>query len=96
MKAELKIGQRIPYATGSFQPGVGTVGVSPLVSTQFNYVDTGVNVTIQPQVHSDTELTLHVEVDVSSVAEYVNLGGLSQPVIGQNKNTADIRLREGK
>ena len=56
MKAELKIGQRIPYATGSFQPGVGTVGVSPLVSTQFNYVDTGVNVTIQPQVHSDTEV----------------------------------------
>lgn len=96
MKAELKIGERIPYATGSFQPGVGTVGVSPLVSTQFNYVDTGVNVLIQPQVHSDTELTLHVEVDVSSVVEYENLGGLSQPVIGQNKNTADIRLREGE
>ena len=96
MKAELKIGQRIPYATGSFQPGVGTVGVSPLVSTQFNYVDTGVNVIIQPQVHSDTEVTLHVEVDVSSVSQYVNLGGLSQPVIGQNKNTADIRLREGE
>ncbi len=96
MKAELKIGSRIPYATGSFQPGVGTVGVSPLVSTQFNFVDTGVNVLIQPQVHSDTELTLHVEVDVSSVQQYVNLGGLSQPVIGQNKNTADIRLREGE
>lgn len=96
MKAELKIGQRIPYATGSFQPGVGTVGVSPLVSTQFNYVDTGVNVTLQPQVHSDSELTLHVEVDVSSVVQYENLGGLSQPVIGQNKNTADIRLREGE
>ena len=96
MKAELKIGQRIPYATGSFQPGVGTVGVSPLVSTQFNYVDTGVNVVLQPQVHSDTELTIHVEVDVSSVAQYVNLGGLSQPVIGQNKNTADIRLRDGE
>lgn len=96
MKAELKIGQRIPYATGSFQPGVGTVGVSPLVSTQFNYVDTGVNVLIQPQVHSDSEVTLHVEVDVSSVVEYENLGGISQPVIGQNKNTADIRLREGE
>src|SRR6202162_1465638 len=32
-KAELKIGDRIPYASGSFQPGIGTVGVSPLVST---------------------------------------------------------------
>ena len=53
MKVELKIGHRIPYATGSFQPGVGTVGVSPLVSTQFNYADVGVNVDITPQVHSD-------------------------------------------
>ena len=44
MKVELNIGQKIPYATGSFQPGVGTVGVSPLVSTQFNYVDVGVKV----------------------------------------------------
>ncbi len=96
MKAELKIGQRIPYATGSFQPGVGTVGVSPLVSTQFNFIDTGVNVLVQPQVHSDTELTLHVEVDVSLVVSYENLGGISQPVIGQNKNTADIRLRDGE
>jgi general secretion pathway protein D len=96
MKVELKIGQRIPYATGSFQPGVGTVGVSPLVSTQFNYADVGVNLVMTPQVHSNSEVTLHVEVEVSSVAQYVSIGGISQPVIGQNKNTADIRLREGE
>jgi general secretion pathway protein D len=96
MTAELKVGQRIPYATGSFQPGVGTVGVSPLVSTQFNYIDTGVNLKIVPQVHSNSEVTLHVEVDISSVAQYVNLSGLPQPVIGQNKNTADLRMREGE
>jgi general secretion pathway protein D len=96
MTAELKVGQRIPYATGSFQPGVGSVGVSPLVSTQFNYIDTGVNLKIVQQVHSNSEVTLHIEVDISSVAQYINLGGLSQPVIGQNKNTADLRLREGE
>ena len=62
-KATLNIGERYPYATGSFQPGVGTVGVSPLVSTQFNYADIGVNVEITPQVHSAEEVTLHVEVD---------------------------------
>jgi general secretion pathway protein D len=95
-KATLKIGQRIPYATGSFQPGVGTVGVSPLVSTQFNYADVGVNLEITPQVHSTEEVTLHIEVEVSSVAQYINLGGIQQPVIGQNKNVADLRLREGE
>ena len=50
-KVTLKIGEKYPYATGSFQPGVGTVGVSPLVSTQFQFVDVGVNVELTPHVH---------------------------------------------
>ncbi len=97
-KVSLKIGNRIPYATGSFQPGVGAVGVgvSALVSTQFNYADVGVNLEITPQVHSAEELSMHVEVEVSSVQQYVDIGGVSQPIIGQRKNIADIRLREGE
>lgn len=96
MKVTLKVGSRIPYATGSFQPGVGSVGVSPLVSTQFNYADVGVTVDLTPQVHSADEVTLHVEVTVSSLLSYTNLGGIQQPIIGQNANTADLRLREGE
>jgi len=95
-KVELKIGEKYPYATGSFQPGVGTVGVSPLVSTQFQFVDIGVNVTITPHVHGSDEVTLHVAVDISNIANTLNLGGLSQPVIGQKKSEADIRLRDGE
>jgi len=30
------------------------------------------------------------------VDQYVNIGGISQPVIGQSKNTADVRLRDGE
>ena len=59
-KVELKIGDRIPYASGSFQPGIGTVGVSPLVSTQFQFADTGVNMTITPHVHGNDEVTLDI------------------------------------
>jgi general secretion pathway protein D len=99
IKGELQVGDRIPYATGSFQPGVGTVGVSPLVSTQFNFADTGITMIITPQVHSASEMTLHVEITVSAVKEYLTIGGtggLSQPVITQNKNTTDLRLRDGE
>ncbi len=95
-KATLKIGEKYPYATGSFQPGVGTVGVSPLVSTQFQFVDVGTNVEITPHVHGDAEVTLHVSIDISSILTTLNLGGLSQPVIGQKKNEADIRLKDGE
>src|SRR5580658_2619043 len=38
-KATLKIGDRVPVATGSFQPGIGGVGINPLVNTQFQYLD---------------------------------------------------------
>jgi general secretion pathway protein D len=95
-KVTLKIGEKYPYATGSFQPGVGTVGVSPLVSTQFQFVDIGVNVELTPHVHGNDEVTLHVSVDISNIANTLNLGGLSQPVIGQKKNEADIRLKDGE
>src|ERR1035438_2171166 len=46
LKATLKIGDREPTATGSFQPGIGGVGINPLVNTQFTFIDVGVNVEI--------------------------------------------------
>jgi general secretion pathway protein D len=95
-KAELKIGDRIPYASGSFQPGIGTVGVSPLVSTQFQFADTGVNMTITPHVHGNDELTLDITTDISNVSSNVTIGGLTQPVISQRKTDSHIRVRDGE
>jgi general secretion pathway protein D len=95
-KATLKIGDRVPVATGSFQPGVGGVGVSPLVNTQFQYIDVGVNMDITPTVHSDNEITLKVRVEVSQVTSEANIGGIQQPVIGQRIVDHEIRLREGE
>jgi general secretion pathway protein D len=95
-KASLKVGEREPTATGSFQPGIGGVGINPLVNTQFTYIDVGVNVDIQPQVHENDEVSMHVEMDISSVAGYVNLGGIQQPIISQNKVIHDLRVREGE
>lgn len=96
VKADLKIGDKYPYATGSFQPGVGAVGVSPLVSTQFQFADVGVNVSITPTIHSAEEVTMKVELDVSNIRDNIDVGGLKQPVIGQRKFTEDVRLRQGE
>lgn len=96
VKSSLKIGDRYPYATGSFQPGMGTVGVSPLVSTQFNFADVGVNVDITPKIHSSDEVSLQVEIDVSNIRDQIDVGGLKQPVIGQRKLSHNVRLRQGE
>jgi len=95
-KSSLRIGDRYPYATGSFQPGVGAVGVSPLVSTQFQFADVGVNIDLTPRVHGQNEVTLHAEMEISKITGQVNLGGLSQPIIGQRKLTVDIRVQDGE
>ena len=96
MKASLRIGDQVPIATGSFQPGIGAVGISPLVNTQFQYKDVGVNLDITPRVHGQDEVTLHVELEISTVRDRIDIGGIAQPVIGQRKAILDLRLREGE
>src|ERR1700688_4921703 len=95
-KASLKIGDRVPVATGSFQPGIGGVGINPLVNTQFQYLDVGVNIEITPHVHSGREVTLKITMDVSAVTGQSNIGGISQPIIGQRKIEHEIRLKDGE
>src|SRR5215813_4824404 len=55
-KVQLNIGDKIPYATGSFQPGIGGVGINPLVNTQFTFLDVGVNVLITPKILGPDEV----------------------------------------
>ena len=97
-KASLKIGDRVPIATGSFSSGIGSIGagVSPLTNTQFQYLDVGVNIDITPRVHAGREISLKLTMDVSAVDSYVNIGGISQPVIGQRKIENEIRLKDGE
>src|SRR5437667_11757 len=97
-KASLKIGDRIPIATGSFQAGAGVSGggISPLVNTQFQYLDVGVNIDITPQIHSNREVTLKMVLEVSSVTGVQNIGGISQPTIGQRRIEHESRLEDGE
>jgi general secretion pathway protein D len=96
-KVTLKIGDRVPYATGSVQTGVGLGTVSGLFNTQFNFIDTGVNLEVTPHVHGTGEITLHIVIDISAVSQTVDLGGgVKQPQIGQNKEETEIRVRDGE
>jgi len=97
-KATLKIGDRVPIATGSFQAGAGVSGggISPLVNTQFQYLDVGVNIDITPHIHSNREVTLKMVLEVSSVTGSQNIGGINQPTIGQRRIEHESRLEDGE
>ena len=100
--AKLRVGDRVPVATGSFQAGVGvgsTGGagfVNPLVNTQFTYLEVGVNVDVTPRVHPNHEISLKVVLEVSSVTGTSTIGGIQQPIISQRKIEHEIRLKEGE
>jgi general secretion pathway protein D len=96
-KASLKIGERLPVATGSFQPGIGGVGINPLVNTQFQYIDVGVNIDVTPHVHADRNVTLKISMEISSEIGQASIGGITQPIIGQKKvDLGEIRLADGE
>jgi general secretion pathway protein D len=101
-QAKLNIGDRVPVATGSFQAGVGvgsTAGagfVNPLVNTQFQYIDVGVNIDVTPHVHPNRDISMKLQIEVSSVTGQATIGGISQPIISQRKIQQEIRLKEGE
>ncbi len=93
-KATLKIGDRVPIATGSFASVAS--GTNPLVNTQFQYLDVGVNIDITPHVLTGGEVTLKMVLEVSSVTGNIDIGGISQPKIGQRHIEHETRLKDGE
>jgi general secretion pathway protein D len=95
-KATMKIGSRIPIATGSYQTGAATALVSSLVNTQFQYQDVGVNIEMTPSIHYDHDVTLKIKIEVSSESGTETISGVTEPIISQRVVDQTIRLREGE
>jgi general secretion pathway protein D len=103
IKSTMNIGERVPVATGSYQPGMAGVGVSSLVNTQFTYQDVGVNVELLARVLEGNEVYLQLKLDVSQIDGYQSQGGdssgnggVSEPIFGQRKIQEELRVKEGE
>jgi general secretion pathway protein D len=98
--AKLKIGERVPYATGSFLPSLTTSSTTSsstlLASTQFQFQDVGVILELTPHLLADGEVAIHASIEISSVGANVTVGGVSEPTFGERKIEHDIRLQEGE
>jgi general secretion pathway protein D len=95
-EATLKIGERIPIATGSYQTGAATAIVSSLVNTQFQYIDVGVNMDMKPTVHFDHDVSMKFKIEVSATNGNSNIGGITEPIITQRVIDQTIRLKDGE
>lgn len=94
--AKMKIGSKIPIATGSYSTGTTATAVAGLVNTQFQYTDIGVQMEITPTIHYDRDVTLKVKVELTSHLFDTTISGVSEPVIGQNSVEEVVRLKSGE
>ncbi|WP_263385083.1 cohesin domain-containing protein [Granulicella arctica] len=95
-RATLKIGSKIPVATGSYNAGVSTGIASIGVQTQFTYLDVGVNIDMTPTVHYDHEISLKMKIEVSTQNGTVTISNVQEPIISQRVVDQTIQLKEGE
>jgi len=93
-RATLKIGEKIPTATGSYTTATSTT--TSAVQTQFTYIDVGVSVDMTPTIHQNRDVTLKLAVEVSSQTSTDTIDGVAEPVISQQKVEQVIRLKDGE
>ncbi|HEY1256484.1 MAG TPA: secretin N-terminal domain-containing protein, partial [Terracidiphilus sp.] len=100
-KQTMKIGEKIPIATGSYGgAGLGTSsalgGISSLVNTQFQYQDVGITIEMTPTIHFNHDVTLKMKIEDTSQSGSVTISGVTEPIIAQKTIDQVIRLREGE
>ena len=95
-KASLKIGLKVPYVSGSLNSAVATPGAIPYATTQFQQIETGTLIDLEPHVNGLSDISMHIRVELSNVANTVNIAGVAEPEIAQQIDEAVIRMKDGE
>jgi hypothetical protein len=93
-KATFRVGDRIPLATAAFQPGPS--GSTPVVSTQFQYLDIGVSIEC---IIADIggKVGMHGNIDLSTIEHHDSKGAAvnPNPTVGQTRLELDTAVALG-
>jgi hypothetical protein len=94
-KGYFNVGDKVPYATGSFQPGVGAGGPPPVM--QYTYLDTGVNIDCRI-TEMNGKITLVAQLDISAVHQHDKAAAMNppNPTVGQIRLGARALMSPGK
>lgn len=92
VSAVARFGQEVPVPTLRVTP-ITQGGVEIQPQTQFTYKTVGVNITITPRTHPNDDVTLNLNIELSSIGA-PGFDGL--PTFGSRNLTTSIRLRDGE
>ncbi len=91
-KIEYVVGQKVPVVNSQFA-AYAAGGVSNVPITNYTMTDVGITIKITPKVHLEGEVTLEIELTISSIAGYVNN---LIPIIANREIKNTVRLKDGE
>ena len=94
-KAKIMIGSRVPVITNAVTPvSTGT----PVITGSVQYLDVGLKLEVEPDIHLDNEVVIKVGLDVSSIIKEVpnELSGTLAYEVGTRNASTVLRLKDGE
>lgn len=95
-KAKIHIGERFPIITNTVTPSTGT----PVVTGSIQYIDLGLKLEVEPEIHIDGEVGIKTTLEVSSLGAQVTSGSGDSKTTAYRVNTrvanTVLRLKDGE
>jgi general secretion pathway protein D len=91
-KIEYIVGQKVPIVNSQFAAvAAGGLQTQPIVN--YNLQDIGITIKMTPKIHMEREVTLEIELTVSSIA---GTGTADIPIIANREIKNTVRLKDGE
>jgi general secretion pathway protein D len=94
-KAKIMIGDRVPVITNAVTPV--TTG-APVVTGNVQYLDVGLKLEVEPDIHLDNEVSIKINLEVSSIVKEVQnaVSGTLAYQVGTRNAATVLRLKDGE
>lgn len=96
--AKVNIGDRVPILLSTTTtPVTGATAGAITTTTSIEYRDVGIKLTVEPDVHINNNVTLKLNLEVTSLGDLVDLGGgLKQYRFGTRSTETVLNLQDGE
>lgn len=94
-KAKIMIGERVPVITNAVTP---VASGAPVVTGSVQYLDVGMKLEVEPEIHLDNDVSIKINLDVSSLGDTITIpvSGTTAYQIGTRNASTVLRLSDGE
>jgi general secretion pathway protein D len=95
-KAKILIGKRNPVVSSAQTPS--PAGGTPVYNTAVQYIETGIKLEVEPNIHPDGDVAIKLALEVSSAGAQLDTGTSGTVVFPINTNNVNtlLQLRDGE